>query len=182
MEASKQKPLSDNDIESELSYAYLHAVASRAGMNCQVSNRHADNRGIDATIRGFDNPVIIDVQLKATIQPLIETYEGYYSYSFRGIAQYNQLRGRNFPPRILVVLWLTEDSEQWLHISPEELSIKKCAYWVSLFDAPETANETAETIYLPKNQLLTVESLNDMANRLTSINNHPPIYFNPKVQ
>jgi len=43
--------LSDNDIKSELSYAYLHAVASRAGMACEVAGRHSDGAGVDATIR-----------------------------------------------------------------------------------------------------------------------------------
>lgn len=33
-------PLSDIDIESELSYAYLHAVASKAGFACDVKGRH----------------------------------------------------------------------------------------------------------------------------------------------
>ena len=37
------------NIESELSYAYLHAVASRAAMSCRDGNRHEDNNGIDAT-------------------------------------------------------------------------------------------------------------------------------------
>ena len=33
------------EIESELSYAYLHAVAARAGMSCEVSGRHTDKDG-----------------------------------------------------------------------------------------------------------------------------------------
>jgi hypothetical protein len=45
-------PLHDNDIKSELSYAYLHAVASRAGCECQVAGRHSDNQGIDAVVIG----------------------------------------------------------------------------------------------------------------------------------
>ena len=31
----KECPLSDNDVKSELSYAYLHAVAGRAGCECR---------------------------------------------------------------------------------------------------------------------------------------------------
>ena len=40
--------LSPPNIESELSYAYLHAVASKAGMACNAGSRHEDNNGIDA--------------------------------------------------------------------------------------------------------------------------------------
>ncbi len=47
------KPLSSNDIESELSYAYLHAVASKAGASLQSATRHQDNRGIDAMLTAW---------------------------------------------------------------------------------------------------------------------------------
>ncbi len=74
------EPLSQQDIESELSYAYLHAVVSRAGMSCQVTNRHQDNRGIDATITAWPSPEIggnaevdFKVQLKATIQDRVSS-------------------------------------------------------------------------------------------------------------
>jgi len=43
--------LSDANIEAELSYAYLHAVASRAGFSCAVAERHLDDAGVDAVIR-----------------------------------------------------------------------------------------------------------------------------------
>lgn len=51
--------LSPPNIESELSYAYLHAVASYASMACNVGNRHEDNNGIDATLTawGFFMPI-----------------------------------------------------------------------------------------------------------------------------
>jgi hypothetical protein len=32
--AYRMRPLTHNDIESELSYAYLHAVAAHAGASC----------------------------------------------------------------------------------------------------------------------------------------------------
>ena len=37
--------LSEKEIESELSYAYLHAVASRAGFACEYAGRHSDRAG-----------------------------------------------------------------------------------------------------------------------------------------
>ena len=39
-------PLTENDVKAELSYAYLHAVAARAGFGCEVANRHSDNVGV----------------------------------------------------------------------------------------------------------------------------------------
>lgn len=40
------KPLTSENIESELSYAYLHAVASHAGASCEATGRHEDNCGV----------------------------------------------------------------------------------------------------------------------------------------
>jgi len=43
--------LTENNIKSELSYAYLHVVAARAGCSAVVTDRHSDDAGIDAVIR-----------------------------------------------------------------------------------------------------------------------------------
>ncbi|MGH7222956.1 MAG: DUF4365 domain-containing protein, partial [Gemmataceae bacterium] len=80
--------LSPNNIEAELSYAYLHAVASRAGFACEEGNRHEDGIGVDAKLRikeRFSPESIltnftVDVQLKATTQEPADQ-KGKYSYS-----------------------------------------------------------------------------------------------------
>ena len=43
--------LTAQNIESELSYAYLHAIASRAGVICEGAGRHTDEAGVDAILR-----------------------------------------------------------------------------------------------------------------------------------
>ena len=71
------RPLSANNVESELSYAYLHAVASAAGAACSVTTRHEDNSGVDAKIvgwgpfpnGGYRHEVDLKVQLKARLPP-----------------------------------------------------------------------------------------------------------------
>jgi hypothetical protein len=63
------------------------------------------------------------------------------------------------PHRILVVLFLPQNPEEWLAISSSELILKEAAFWVSLYGADATQNQTGETIYLPKANLLTPESL-----------------------
>jgi len=67
------RPFSQNDIEAELSYAYLHAVAAHAGVACRPGDRHEDGRGIDAQLTAWGNwpdsyrtEVNLKVQLKAT--------------------------------------------------------------------------------------------------------------------
>ena len=84
--------MTENDIMAELSYAYLHAVAARAGFGCKVGSRIDDGASVDAFVRVdekmADDSVIwnfdIEIQLKATKQDLTEV-EGRYHYFFKGI-------------------------------------------------------------------------------------------------
>ena len=89
----KMHALISNDIESELSYAYLHAVVSQAGMSCKMGNRHEDGNGIDATVTAWlpevDSKTLTEVDLKVQLKANIaEPSDDGANYSFR-------LRGRN---------------------------------------------------------------------------------------
>ncbi len=91
--------LIDNDVKAELSYAYLHAVAARAGFGCKSGSRLDDNAAIDAVVSVYrrlapeslltDFP--IDFQLKATSRPLARLRGGMLSYALPR-NQYDRLR------------------------------------------------------------------------------------------
>lgn len=162
--------LSIQNIESELSYAYLHAIASKAGMNCKTGNRHDDNEGIDAVVN-YNGPipetyitdVQIDVQLKATIKDGGDNPD-YWTYYLQGVNRYDKLRLDSSPiVKILVVLFLPNNSEEWLKCSQDELILKHAAYWVCLHGAKASDNTTGQTIYIPKTNLITPESLRNLA-------------------
>ena len=167
--------LSPPNIESELSYAYLHAVASHAGMACSVGSRHEDNNGIDATLTawgpftngGYLTEVTIKVQLKATIA--VPTDDGTnLSYFLQGVNRYDDLRTETVSnARILVVLFLPANAQDWLHHLPEQLALRRCAYWQSLRGAPATANMVGTTVKLPKDQMFNADQLKDLAARLS---------------
>src|SRR5205807_5905805 len=106
--------LSTYDIEAELSYAYLHAVAAKAGMSCMCANRHLDNAGVDAEVTAVEKfaadsvltDISLHVQLKATSRQPAEQEER-FSYFMQDIGRYDKLRNSGtLPPRILVVLFL----------------------------------------------------------------------------
>ncbi|KQR76590.1 hypothetical protein ASG35_16270 [Burkholderia sp. Leaf177] len=152
--------LSTLNRESELSYAYLHAIASHAGVNCKISNRHDDNAGIDAILTGWEpfpnggalTEVDIKVQLKATVKVPFDDGES-LSYFLSGTQQYDALRRETHAsPRILAVLFLPPNAEDWLEHSEEQLVLRKCAYWVSLRGAPATNNTAGVTVKIPKKQ------------------------------
>lgn len=181
--------LSTNNIESELSYAYLHAVAAKAGMSCFSTPRHLDNIGIDAklTFEGeTESPYLaeidIDVQLKATIAQPREQGD-FLAYDFRGIEQFNNLctiKSGNL--KILVVLFLPSkpsEAEEWLTIDHDQLILKKAAYWVCLYKATKSENARGQVVYLPKSNLLTPEALTSLAKGPGATKDWPP-YSTPQ--
>jgi len=169
------RPLSNNDIEAELSYAYLHAVASRAGVGCKIGSRHDDNAGIDAELTGwgpftgYREEIDIKVQLKATVRPKAESQAGYWTYSLAGIHRYNDLRSETIStPRILVVLFLPENAAEWLSLDDNALTLRECAYWVSLRGAKQSSNISAQTVFIPKHQRFDPNGLHNLMDKLSS--------------
>ena len=169
--------LTEQNIEAELSYAYLHAVATKAGFSCEYRNRHLDGAGVDATITedgrklGDDSILTsfaVDVQLKATYRELTEQ-DGRISYSLT-IPHYDKLRIEEVAaPRILLVLRLPPNPEEWLQISEDALVAKRCAYWVSLRGALASPNDKNQTVYIPRVNLLTPQGLTNLMTRFSRL-------------
>jgi len=169
------QPLSPPNIESELSYAYLHAVASRAGMSCRDGNRHEDNNGVDATLTAWGpfigggtlTEVDLKIQLKATIAQPVDDGDN-YSYFLSGVNRYNDLRSATVSvARVLVVLFLPGDAQEWLGHSADQLVLRRCAYWQSLRGAPDITTGSGTTVKLPKAQVFSPEGLTQLAVRLS---------------
>lgn len=180
------RPLSSNDIESELSYAYLHAVASKAGVGCKIGTRHDDNAGIDAELtgwgpfNGYRQEIDIKVQLKATVKPPQEHEGKFLSYCLNGISRYDDLRNETVStPRILVVLFLPANSDEWLTLDDESLVLRKCSYWVSLRGASQSSNTSSQTVYLPKSQRFDPDGLLALMEELS--HNRIPKYHEASV-
>lgn len=161
--------LSTNNIEAELSYAYLHALAAKAGMNCQAANIHKDGFGVDAelshNVKGNNdelNEAYIDVQLKATVKPLTDL-GSHYSYFLSGGNQgkrFEELKDhRHHHYRILAVLQLPNNPDEWLSVSADSLIIKNAAWFVNLYNCKDQVENSGKTVYLPKQSLLTPEAL-----------------------
>jgi len=65
-------------------------------------------------------------------------------------------------PRLLVVLDLPNDENNWLNHSIDSLILKNCAYWVNLADSPESNNVSDVTVYLPKQNVFSPEILKEL--------------------
>jgi hypothetical protein len=166
--------LSSQNIESELSYAYLHAVASRAGIICEYTGRHSDEAGVDAVLRvkgrlandSVFTSFTVDVQLKATATLPVEQ-DGRYSHSLK-LKNYNELRSTaTISPHVLIVLFLPANADDWLTHSEERLIAQRCAYWASVRGAREITDQDSRTVYVPRVNLLSAENLRELMTRFS---------------
>ncbi len=110
----------------------------------------------------------LDLQLKATIN-LGAASDGQYRYPLKR-RNYDLLRLPTVVPRILVLLSLPPDESQWMSVTPEELVIRKCAYWVSLQGYRETDNTTSVTITVPEQNRFDVAALQRLMDRARNRN------------
>src|SRR5579862_348454 len=141
-----------NQRQELLSRTYIRAVAAQAGV---VVSEPENDYGIDMTLRAVtvrdgrwrDIGPQIDLQVKSTARPDIG--DTYLSYDLP-VVNYDDLRETGIPtPRLLVVLALPDDEAIWLSQSVEELTLRRCAYWLSLAGEPATAAHTTVRVFLP---------------------------------
>lgn len=159
-------PLPENELKEELSYAYIHALSARAGFTCDRPGK--DRQSMDVQVnsegRACEQALIVQahlgIQLKATAQEIPDGNEIPFSLP---IKNYNDLRCLNAIPRLLVLFVMPPDANQWLRCEIEEhLITRRCAYFLNLFGYPEVQNATARTVHIPRQNVLTVESLKNL--------------------
>jgi hypothetical protein len=154
--------MTSNDREEALSRAYVAAVAAGAGY--VTAEQNFDRDGVDIQIRaGGSMRPSLDIQLKATIK-LGEATEGAYRYQLKR-RNYDLLREQTMVPRILVVLALPAAETDWLSVTPEQLVMRRCAFWASLAGFPETQNNESVTISIQNSNCFDVESLRTLMER-----------------
>jgi hypothetical protein len=159
-----------NEIKSELSVAYIRAVAARLGCSFDESGRQADNMGIDLTLRlegkfpESDRRIVaLDIQVKSTSSPLKYDPQG------RGIildglsreVYENYSEVQRSPAGIIVLFVLPDNSNDWLCQDEERLLMRRCAYWVSLCGAEACTGDT-KRIFIPESQIFCVDQLRDV--------------------
>lgn len=147
------------DQEERLSMAYAHAVAARAGYTTAVYD--LDRDGIDLRVQagGAMRPAL-EFQLKATINLRQADAE---TFRFRlPVRNYNLLRIRTQTPRLLVVLDLPQDEQEWLTLTADALIMRRSAYWLNLRDWDETANQDNITVAIPRANRFDVSGLHGL--------------------
>jgi len=143
--------------------AYIRAVCAAAG--CGVEAVSLDNDKVDYLVRSrFQGKILnkpqIDIQAKcersgaATSDPI--------SYSL-DLETYDNLRDDKVCiPRILVLVLVPNEVQDWLGQTEQALEVRHCAYWVSLNGFPASANTSSQTVYIPRKNLFGPQVLQSM--------------------
>jgi hypothetical protein len=157
--------------KEQFSYAHIYAIASAAGYSFQLAPRPLDYDGIDAIIARRDETNLIryprlELQVKSTSAGIISTDSIRFPLP---IKNYDELRGEHLQtPRILVVVILPADLQDWTRQSEQELCLRHTAYWISLQGYPSSQNQTTLTISIPRQNILNVDALQGIMRRIAA--------------
>ena len=158
--------------QEDLSFAYISAVAAKAGYNCGRPSGH--DYGIDLEIgdlaqigqRRVDLGHRLHIQAKASHNCIIPDDDRCILYDLK-IDAYNMLiledRGT---PAILVLYYMPSDEDGWLSVYEEYTTLKHCGYWISLRGMPASTNKVTQRIRIPKEQMFTDSSLKSIMDRI----------------
>ena len=155
--------------KEEFSRAFVLAIAAKAG--CSNSKPSVDCDSVDLTLSmdGIQGALLqsagLDIQLKCTSQDLEN--DGVFKFPLP-IKNYNDLRAKVMTPRILVVVQVPEEIEDWLLQDSDKLCLFKCAYWYSLAGLPDTNNTSSVTVHIPTTQVFTAKFLEDAIHKIAN--------------
>jgi len=136
---------------------------------CSFDPRSIDQYGVDgsfhhaSTAETYD-PKQVEAQFKCTTQEVLR--QDHVAYPGLKKQHHGWLRTTKINvPRILIVMLVPAEMDDWLAQSEDNLVVSGCAYWVSLRDrAPITTDTT--TVHLPRRNVFGVEALLDMMERV----------------
>ncbi len=156
--------------KEQFSKAFVHAISTVAGYKAATPTE-IDDDSVDYMVsatggNGTIRSPKLEMQLKCTAVPSLLDDGLHFPLE---IKNYNDLIPVNLQvPRILVVVIVPASVSEWILQSEDELSMRKCAYWISLRGFPVSGNETNQTVILPNDQLMTVEALTSIMNRIAA--------------
>ncbi|MFT2719750.1 DUF4365 domain-containing protein [Deinococcus sp. A31D244] len=150
--------------KEQFSVAYVHAVCSLAGY--ATGGMTVDDDGIDIIIGskgkyGTMRSPRVEAQLKCTADPIVK--QGKVEYRLKR-ENYDLLREETYLPRILIVLQVPKEADDWIVHSESGILLRHHAYWVSLLGNPASANKGKVKVELPIANLINPSNLHRIMN------------------
>lgn len=155
--------------KEQFSNAYLQAVAPVAGY--WLTKPPVDDDSVDWIVggRGAGGTLRrprVEVQLKCTARDILYQHDLRFPLSRKN---YDDLRDPDLTlPRLLVVVLVPEQIDDWLAQTEAALVLRVCGYWVSLRGAPPRSSaSTNVTVRIPRAQILDVAALQTLMARVS---------------
>jgi hypothetical protein len=146
----------------QFSFAYVRAVAATAGVNVYRPEVDADSVDLGfavRSIRGEPQSPRVEAQVKAATQP--DLTPELIRFPLK-VKNYNDLCGDHYVPRVLVVVLVPPNVEDWLQQSEDQLALRRCGYWMSLADRDVSGNVSSVTVPLPRSQVFSTSALRQL--------------------
>ena len=158
--------MNDKIFEEDLSISYLRAIAAKAEVIFDLKRQDVNSKDANLTKSILTKDGLMDaelnIQLKSTFSKSVYSDDGAtITYSLK-VKNYNDLRRKTTTPIILCLLILPEDKNDWVTQTSDDLTLKHCMYWLSLKGFPQTTNTETCSIKIPKSNILTADSLNNL--------------------
>ena len=152
--------------QEAFSGAYIRAICAVTG--CSVEATTLDNDKIDYVVKSRvqgsqRNKPQIDIQVKCQMSGIASTEPISYSID---LETYDSLRDMKVCiPRILVLVLVPGNVEEWMSQTERELVLSHCAYWASLKGLPYSQNLTSQTVHLSRTNIFGPSALKAMMSK-----------------
>lgn len=149
--------LSMSHAQEQFAKAFVLAVAALAG--CSAAEPAPDVDDIDWTLSCRLRPrrPKLDLQVKSWTRDTGTPEALHYPLqrkNYDGLVLTNLLI-----PRFLVLVLVPPQPDDWLSVSPEQLVLRRCAFWCSLAGQPESENISTVTVQVPRANLFDVAAV-----------------------
>lgn len=147
----------------QFSMAFIRAIIADAG--CKVFISETDTDSVDGMIMAdLARRPRVEFQAKSTSADIVR--DGVVSYPLR-IEDYKNLIPEGLSvPRILIVVLLPSEQDEWTDQTEDRLCLRRCAYWISLEGKPDTDNSSSITLDIPAENIFNSEQLRGMMYKL----------------
>lgn len=140
----------DTEMMESFQEAYVRGVAAAAG--CVVYGKPEIDEGVDIVLTHRadihligDKTAHLEIQMKSSADGPIENGE-YISATLRR-SRYDDFRAENITVnKIVVILHMPENQEEWVTLGDTALSLHHLAYWVNLQGLPAIADPEQKSI------------------------------------
>ncbi len=156
-------------IKEDLSICYLKAISAVNYISLDEQGHDEDSTDViikkKIELSGCPFFSEVSVQLKATSslsQYSEDDSEIVYALKAKN---YNDLCTASNIPKVLFLLVLPDNDEEWVNWTDSELMIKGRMYWFSLYGKTPTSNTSTVSLHIPKDNKLSPSSIEELITR-----------------